>query len=59
MKAAEDYLATNKIDCILATGDPFVLFHYAKKALRKKHNVPWIADYRDPWSSEFENRKQI
>jgi glycosyltransferase involved in cell wall biosynthesis len=47
--AADNYLKENKIDVIIATGDPFVLFHYANK-LSKKHNVKWIADYRDPWS---------
>ncbi len=39
----------NKVDAIIATGDPFVLFHFASK-LSEKFNTPWIADYRDPWS---------
>lgn len=46
---ADSYLKHNKVDAIIATGDPFVLFFYAKK-LSEKHNIPWIADYRDPWS---------
>ena len=52
-KTADSYLATNKVDFILATGDPFVLFHYANK-LSRKHQIPWIADFRDPWSDNFE-----
>ncbi len=48
---AEEYLKKNKVDAILATGDPFVLFFYASK-LGKKFNTPWIADYRDPWSHD-------
>ncbi len=52
--AARDYMSKNKVDCVLATGDPFVLFHYANK-LSSEFNTPWIADYRDPWSHEFEN----
>ncbi len=48
-KAAKDYLKSNKVDAIIATGDPFVLFKYASK-LSKEFNTPWIADYRDPWS---------
>ena len=48
-KTANQYLKTNKVDIILASGDPFILFHYACK-LSKKHKIPWIADYRDPWS---------
>ncbi len=48
-KAAQEYLKNNKIDAIIATGDPFILFKYASK-LSKEFDVPWIADYRDPWS---------
>lgn len=57
-RAADDYLKrnTNKVDAIIATGDPFVLFKYASK-LSKKYNIPWIADYRDPWSNNYEKSK--
>jgi glycosyltransferase involved in cell wall biosynthesis len=55
-KAAKTYLKTDNVDLILATGDPFVLFRYASK-LSKKHNIPWIADYRDPWSQSFSAKK--
>jgi hypothetical protein len=54
--AANRYLKSNKVDLILATGDPFVLFHYANK-LSKEYNTPWIADYRDPWSHHKENTR--
>lgn len=47
-KAAKEFLKTNKVDCIIATGDPFILFRYAS-LLSKRYKVPWIADYRDPW----------
>jgi hypothetical protein len=53
-KTADTYLQNNKVDCIIATGDPFVLFYYAK-LLSKKYNIPWIADYRDPWTDNFNN----
>ena len=56
--AAKNYLLTNKVDLILATGDPFVLFTYATK-LSKEFDVPWIADYRDPWSHHNENSRSI
>ena len=55
-KAAKRYLKSNKVDLILATGDPFVLFHYANK-LSKEYKTPWIADYRDPWSHHKENTR--
>jgi hypothetical protein len=57
-KAARTFISENKVDCILATGDPFVLFHYGKK-LSSEFNIPWIADYRDPWSHEFENNGSL
>lgn len=46
---AKEYLKTNKVDAIIATGDPYILFRYAAK-LSYEYSVPWIADYRDPWS---------
>jgi hypothetical protein len=45
---ARKYLKENKVDAIIATGDPFVLFSYASK-LSKEFDIPWIADYRDTW----------
>ena len=47
-REAKKYLLTNKVDVIIATGDPFILFRYAN-LLSKKYGTPWIADYRDPW----------
>ena len=47
---AQRYLRDNKVDVIIATGEPFILFLYAAK-LSKQFGVPWVADYRDPWSS--------
>lgn len=49
-KAAEQYLSNNKVDLIIATGEPFVLFRHAK-LLSKKFGIPWTADYRDCWSN--------
>ncbi len=59
-KIANKYLKENKVDMIIATGDPFILFKYASQ-LSKKHDIPWVADYRDPWiqnniSGHFINR---
>jgi hypothetical protein len=45
---ANQYLNNNKVDFIIATGEPFILFKYASK-LSRKHNVNWLADYRDDW----------
>ena len=48
---AFNYLKENKVDIIIASGEPFILFKYASK-LSKKYKTPWIADYRDPWSQD-------
>jgi len=51
-KAADHFLTNNNVDVIIATGDPFILFKYAKN-LSHKNDIPWVADYRDPWSQDF------
>lgn len=48
-EGAREYLAQHDIDVIVATGGPFVLFKYASK-LSTEFNIPWVADYRDPWT---------
>ena len=50
-RGAKEYLQHNSVDYIIATGEPFVLFKYASE-LSQKHNIPWIADYRDPWTQD-------
>lgn len=49
-KAAKDYLSKNKIDLIIATGEPFILFLYAKRLAQKFH-IPYMLDYRDCWTN--------
>ena len=56
-RGAKEYLRHNKVDAIIATGEPFILFKYAS-ALSGKFNIPWIADYRDPWV-ENKNRSRM
>ncbi|MEY3048904.1 MAG: hypothetical protein RL365_942 [Bacteroidota bacterium] len=57
-KAAKSYLNQQKVDVIIATGEPFVLFHYAHK-LGATYNLPWIADYRDPWTPNLKNQNWL
>ncbi len=54
-KEAKRFLSENHVDAILATGDPFILFEYASK-LSKEFDIPWLADYRDPWSQNKSNK---
>ncbi len=55
---AKKYIKNNDIDLIIATGSPHVLFKYASK-LSKLNNIPWIADYRDPWTQSASRSKNI
>ena len=45
---AEKFLDKHKIDIIITTGEPFILFRYGY-LLKKKYKIKWIADYRDGW----------
>lgn len=43
------YLNKNRIDAIISTGTPHSM-HLIALALSKEFKIPWIADFRDPWS---------
>lgn len=45
------YIKNNKVDKILISGSPFMLFKIGYQA-NKKYNIPWIADYRDGWTTD-------
>ena len=47
-RTARNYLKNNKVDAIIASGDPFILFRYAH-LLSREFGIPYIADYRDAW----------
>lgn len=57
-RSARAYLKAHKVDAILATADPYVLFKYASD-LSKEFGIPWIADYRDPWSQSKEFQRNF
>jgi glycosyltransferase involved in cell wall biosynthesis len=44
-----EYLKENKIDAIISTGPPHSL-HVIAKNVKAKTNIPWLADFRDPWT---------
>ncbi len=53
-KTAKKIILDNKIDVIIATGEPFILFKYAY-LLSKEFNIEWVADYRDGWTTNSVN----
>jgi len=46
--AASDRIAKGGVDAIWTTSSPESA-HLAGLALQKRHRLPWIADFRDPW----------
>lgn len=47
---ADELMKCGKYDALIISGNPFVQFYFGYK-LWKKHKVPWIADYRDDWTT--------
>ncbi|MDD4109450.1 MAG: glycosyltransferase family 4 protein [Prolixibacteraceae bacterium] len=43
------YLQENPVDLIISTGPPHSM-HLIALGLKKKFDIPWIADFRDPWT---------
>ncbi len=49
VKYLSKYIKTNKIDAIISDGPPHTNTVIACK-LSKKFNIPWLADFQDPWT---------
>lgn len=45
-----NYLKNNQVDAIISTGPPHTTHMIALNVV-KKTNVPWLSDFRDPWSN--------
>ncbi|MCC7302170.1 MAG: glycosyltransferase family 4 protein [Bacteroidia bacterium] len=45
-----DWLQKNKVDAIISTGPPHSM-HLIALGLKRKFGIPWIADFRDPWTN--------
>ena len=48
-RAARQHLKTHRINAILTTGPPHST-HLIGRALAKQFGLPWVADFRDPWT---------
>lgn len=49
VKYLSKYLKENKVDAIFSDGPPHTNTAIASK-LVKKFNIPWLADFQDPWT---------
>jgi glycosyltransferase involved in cell wall biosynthesis len=52
LKAAKKILRERKIDAIVTTGPPHST-HLIGVKLKKETHVPWLADFRDPWTDIY------
>jgi len=50
VKFLKQYLADNPVDAIISTGPPHSMHLIAAKVHRAT-GIPWIADFRDPWTN--------
>jgi glycosyltransferase involved in cell wall biosynthesis len=54
-----EYLKKNNIDAVISTGPPHSM-HLIALGLKQEFNIPWIADFRDPWTQiDFYNQLQL
>lgn len=44
------YLRDHPVDVIVTTGSPHSL-HLIGRALKRRLGIPWLADFRDPWTN--------
>ena len=49
IKYLTKYLKDNPVDAIVSTGPPHSM-HLIAMHLNKLFNIPWLADFRDPWT---------
>ena len=52
---ASELITNEQIDAIITTGPPHST-HLIGQKLKAKFNLPWIADFRDPWTEIFNNQ---
>jgi len=50
VKRLERYLKVHPVDVIVTTGSPHSL-HLIGRELKRRTGIPWLADFRDPWTN--------
>ncbi len=50
IKYLAKYLKENPVDAIVSTGPPHSM-HMISLGIKKRLNIPWLADFRDPWTN--------
>lgn len=52
LRYLERYLKDHPVDAVVSTGPPHSM-HLIARRLSRKYSLPWIADFRDPWTKMF------
>lgn len=55
VEAGLEIIRSEQPDIMITTGPPHST-HLIGLAIRKHSNIPWIADFRDPWNQVYYNR---
>lgn len=50
VKFLRSWIKDNPVDMIISTGPPYSM-HLIGLGLKERTNLPWIADFRDPWAN--------
>ncbi len=50
VKFLTNYLKNNLVDAIISTGPPHSM-HMIALGLKQRLGIPWLADFRDPWTN--------
>ncbi len=50
VKYLTEWLKENKVDVIVSSGPPHSM-HMIARGLHRATNIPWVADFRDPWTN--------
>jgi hypothetical protein len=50
IKFLNNYLHLHPVEAIISTGPPHSM-HLIAHAIHEKQQIPWIADFRDPWTN--------
>lgn len=58
VKKAKQLIAQQKIDLIITTGPPHST-HLIGRVLKRKYNISWLADFRDPWTEIYYNEEML
>ncbi|MAZ01458.1 MAG: hypothetical protein CMP58_04660 [Flavobacteriales bacterium] len=54
LKEVDTILKENKIDAFITTGPPMSV-HLIGLEIKRKYKIPWVSDFRDPWTSVYYN----